>query len=678
MSRLITLLILVSLAACQATARERMSPELLWKLGRVGSPQVSPDGKHVVFTITRYDIKENKGNTDLWLLALEDNSLRRLTTHPKSDSGPSWSPDGKRIGFISSRTDKPQVHAISPFGGEAVRLTDANNGVANFAWSPDGASVSYTSDVRLDKELKELYEDLDKASARIIDDLMYRHWDHWYEGTYSHLFVAPADGTGDPIDLMKDERVHTPLVPFGGGEQIAWSPDGKEMCYTAKKVSNPEESTDSDLYLVSASGGGARCITDGMDGFDKNPLYSPDGRWIAFHSMARAGFEADRERLMLYDRQSGEVRELTTDFDHWVGDTAWMPDSDGLVFNAPIKGTTQVFAIDMGGRVRQVTDGRHNLSGLAVAPAGDRLYARRSTTERPYELVRVDLASGEVGTLTGINDEQYQDLELPTVKERWVKGSDGAEIHCWVIYPPGFDPKKKYPMITYLQGGPQSPITQWFSYRWNFHLMAANDYIVVAPNRRGLPGFGQEWNDAISRDWGGQAMADYLSATDELFQEPYVDRERTAAVGASFGGYSAYWLMGHDQEDRFCAMISHCGLFNLESWVGTTEELWFADWDVGKPYWSGPEARAAFDQNSPHRFVDAWDTPLLVIHGEKDFRVPIGEGMQAFTAAQRKGVPSRFLYFPEEGHWVLGPQNGLLWHRVFFDWLDRYCKPRSP
>ncbi len=678
MLRIVAVLVTATLLSTFAGAEDetRMTPELLWKLGRFGEFEVSPDGKLIVYKVTRYDLAENKGNGDLWVLDLGDLSARRLTTHEKSDSNPKWSKDGKTIYFIATRGEKPQVHSISPFGGEAIAITDVKEGVANLAVSPDGTHLSFTSDVRLDKKLEDIYPDLPKADARIVDDLLYRHWDHWYEGTYSHLFVASIDGTG-PRDLMEGMRVATPLVPFGGGEQIAWSPDGTELCYTAKLDDDPEASTDSDLYLVPAGGGEARCITDGMDGFDRNPLYSPDGRWIAFHSMERAGFEADKERLMLYDRANGAIRDLSAAFDHWVGDMSWDPDSSSLVFSSPVRGTEQLFRVDLTGTVTLLTRGRHNLTGATVSPDGKTIYATQCTTERPYELARIPAAGGEPEVITHVNDDVFAKLELPTVKERFVKTRDGKDLHCWVIYPPDFDESASYPMLTYCQGGPQSPITQWFSYRWNFHLMAANGYIVVAPNRRGLPGFGQAWNDAISRDWGGAAMQDYLDATDDMFREPYVDRKRTAAVGASFGGYSVYWLMGHDQDDRFCSMVAHCGLFNLESWSGTTEELWFSNWDVGEAYWKSDDARKAYDANSPHRFVDQWDTPLLVIHGQKDYRVPVGEGMQAFTAARLRGVPSRFLYFPEEGHWVLGAQNGVLWHRVFFDWVDRFCKPNT-
>lgn len=672
----IVLAVATTFAPAVDAQQQRMTPELLWKLGRVSAPRPSPDGRWVLYEVSRYELAENRGNADVYLVPAVGGEVRRITTHAKSDYGSQWSPDGRKIGFLSARDGSPQVYVIDVYGGEATKVTDQTGGVSNFAWSPKGDLISFTAMVQIDPLLKDRYPDLPFANARIIDDLMYRHWDHWYDGDYSHVMVQSVSG-GEARDLMQGLRTNTPLVPFGGAEQIAWSPDGQEICYTAKIVEKPAESTDSDLYVVPVSGGAARCLTDGMDGFDMEPSYSPDGRYIAFHSMERAGFEADRIRLMLYDRSEGKTRELTSSaFDQSVGSMCWLPDGRSLVFSSVTKGTEQLYRIYLDGSIEKLSEGRHNLTAPAVSPDGKTVYALRSTTERPNEIVALPIEGGTFETITGVNDDVYATLELPTVKERWITSTDGAKVHCWVVYPPGFKPQRKYPMLTYCQGGPQSPISQWFSYRWNFHLMAAQGYIVLAVNRRGLPGFGQAWNDQISRDWGGQAMQDILSATDDMFLEPYVDREHTAAIGASFGGYTVYWLMGHDQKDRFATMIAHCGVFNLESMYGATEELWFPTWDIGGPYWRGSESREEYDRNSPHRFVQNWDTPLLVIHGQKDFRVPVTEGMQAFTAARLQGVPARFLYFPEEGHWVLSPQNGVLWHRVFFEWLDRWCRPK--
>lgn len=675
MDLLTALLLTFADSGAAAPAGARMTPELLWQLGRVTAAEPSPDGKEIVFEVTQYDLAANAGNADLWLLELEDRSVRRLTTHAKADRGARWSPDGRTIGFLSARSGKTQVYALPRAGGEPIALTAVEAGVDNFAWSPDGTRISYTADVKLDRELSDLHPDLPKAEARIIDDLLYRHWTEWSDASWSHLFVQPAAG-GKAVDLMEGERVDTPLAPLGGADEIAWAPDGSELCYTAKKVADPEASTDSDLYVVPAGGGPAVNVTAGMHGFDRSPLYSPDGRYIAWKSMERAGFEADRERLMLYDRGSKQIRELTAGFDQWVQDVVWAPDSKSLWFTAPVRGTRQLFAAPLAGPIRPLTEGRHDLTAIRASADGAFVIGLLSTMERPNEVVRVPAAGGAPERLTGVNDAHFAGLLLPAVEPRVVRTKDGNDLFCWVILPPEFDRTRRYPLLTYCQGGPQSPITQSFSFRWNFHLMAARGYVVVAPCRRGMPGFGQAWNDAISGDWGGLAMQDYLDATDSMFGEPYVDRKRAGAVGASFGGYSVYWLMGHDQpEDRFACMVAHCGIFNLESFAGTTEELWFSNFDLGPPYWTSAEAARAYALNSPHRFVDRWDTPLLVIHGEKDFRVPLGEGLQAFQAAQLRGVPSRFLCFPSEGHWVSGPQNSVLWQRVFFDWLDRFLLP---
>lgn len=663
--------------SADALGGERMTPELLWKLGRVSAPRPSPDGKHLLFEVTHSDLAKNSSNADVHVLDLASGETRRLTTFEKGDNEAAWSPDGTRVGFIASRDGTPQVWAMRIDGGEPVKLTSDPDGVANFLWSPDGTKLSYTKEVRVDPEVKDLYADLPLANARIIDELLYRHWDVWSEGKYSHLFVVDVAG-GTPRDLMTGERFHTPDPPNGDRGEIAWSPDGKEICYTAKKVKDPARSTDTDLYVVALDTGVTRNVTEGRDGFDRNPAYSPDGKWIAFLSMARPKFEADRQAVMLLDRATGAITELSGGVDVSFNAVTWAPDSSRVYAEGVTRATGQVFSFDLAGTGKQLTTGRHDLVGLAVSPDGATLYAQRSTTERPHELVAFAATGADAAamkTLTHVNDAIYATLDLPTVEERIVRTKDGKDLFCWVVKPPRFDATKKYPLITYCQGGPQSPVSQFFSTRWNLHLMAAMGYVVVAPNRRGCPSFGQAWTDAISLDWGGAAMQDYLDATDSMFTESYVDRKRAAAVGASFGGYSVYWLMGHDQDDRFCTMIAHCGMFNTESWYGTTEELWFAEWDVGPPYWTSAEAQRAFDACSPHRFAGNWDTPLLVIHGEKDFRVPISEGMQAFQAAQMKGIPSRFLCFPEAGHWVSKPQDSVLWQRIFFDWLDRSCKP---
>jgi dipeptidyl aminopeptidase/acylaminoacyl peptidase len=675
--------LMVSVTVASAADDTRMTPELLWKLGRVSGGVVSRDGQQVAYAVRNYKLEENAGTSEIHLLTLEGQNDAVVGKAWKGVSDLQWG-NGTSVGrlfFVGTPTDiedaKPQVWSINPNTAEPRQVTDIESGVANLKVAPTGTQLAFTVDVKMDAKVNELYSDLPLADARIIDSLLFRHWSAWHDYAYSHLHVARfKDGVAvDVVDLMEGLRVDCPLQPFGGAENFAWSPDGQEIAYTAKIVNNPAESTDSDIYLVDIKGGHAQCITPGRPGYETEPVYSPDGKTIAFHSMERAGFESDRNRIMLYNRSTGSIDELTVGLDQATHGATWMPDSKSMLFVSEWRGTNQIFRIWLNDhKTTQVSHGRYNWSLSDVFADGQTALVARQNMLRPNELATLALADGAHSVVTTTNDAQYKKLALPTIKERHVTASDGKTIHNWVIYPPDFDPSKKWPLITYCQGGPQGQIGQWFSYRWNFHLMAAQGYVVVAINRRGLPGFGRRWNDQISKDWGGQAMQDILASTDDLLNEPYIDRSRTAAVGASFGGYTVYWLMGN-HADRFRCMIAHCGLFNLESWYNSTEELFFANWDLGGPFWKSKKAQEDYDRFSPHRFIGNWKTPLLVIHGEKDFRVPVTQGIEAFTAAQIQGVPSRFLYYPAEGHWVLSPQNGVLWHRVFFDWLNRHCQP---
>lgn len=751
--RAVPLVFFLTLAASisGAAADKRITPELLWQLGRVAGGSLSPDGQQLAYTVRNYDLAANSGTTDVHVLALKTKKDRVVVKAWKNAGDVQWGtgPHSGRLFFIGQppaeeqkedaaakkaqqgakdseeetteegegpkHADKPQVWSIAVASDKAassqpVQVTDIEQGVGNLKLSPAGSHIAFTIDIKLDPTVNDLFADLPKANARIIDSLMYRHWDSWHDFAYSHLHVAELkDGiAGEPRDLMTGLKADCPLPPFGGAEHYAWSPDGQEIAYTAKIVNNPAESTDSDIYLVSLNGDGAAatCLTPGMNGYDTEPVYSPDGKFLAFHSMQRAGFEADRNRIMLYDRGEGNIRELTAGLDQTVHGARWTPDSQSLVFSSEWRGTDQVFQIALrDGATRQVSGGWHDFAVTDISPDGQFAIVARQDMLRPVEMATLPLAGGADTIVTHVNDKHYQGLALPTIKERFVRASDGKQIHCWVIYPPDFpesrtglqpvsssshasskgketdglqtrptkEKSKQWPMLTYCQGGPQGQVGQWFSFRWNFHLMAANGYVVLAPNRRGLPGFGQEWNDRISRDYGGQAMQDILAATDSMMAEPYIDSRRMAAVGASFGGYTVYWLMGN-HVDRFVCMIAHCGVFNMESKYGSTEELFFPNWDLGGPYWTSDQVQSEYDRFSPHRFVRNWRTPLLVVHGERDFRVPITQGMEAFTAAQVQGVPSRFLYFPEEGHWVQTPQNSVLWQRVFFEWLGRFCK----
>lgn len=711
----------------------RMTPELLWKLGRLGEAVISKDGSTVAYTVRRYSIEENSGTTALHLLELKSGNDTAIIENWKAISSIQWHGNNgqSRIYFEGSGGDDQEVDSTFADSSSSedpdpnnpddqgtkvnsetdtsnqawyldvktratVQVTSIPDGISNLKVSPDGKRLAFTADVKMRDEPSEIYPDLPEADARIIDGLMYRHWDQWSDYKFSHIFISAINQKGccgDTFDLMEGIEADCPVPPFGGSEQFAWSPDGTEIAFTLKNVDDWAGSTDSDIYLVKAEPNQSPVnISKGNLGYDLEPVYSPDGTSIAFRSMQRGGFESDRSRVMLYDRKTKQIRDLTASFDQSAHDLRWSSDAAQIIFSSDTQGTEQIYALDVnaakdrpangsglipdeeGGVLKTLTRGRYNWS-VADVVSGDRfLLVKRMDMLRPQELFLLDTDDTNAKVLTHLNDEVYANLELPIVEERFVEATDGKKIHTWVIHPPSFDPtsKKKWPLLTYCQGGPQSQIGQWFSYRWNFHLMAAKGYVVVAPNRRGLPGFGQQWNDQISKDWGGQAMKDLLSATDSLIAEPYIDKSKVAAVGASFGGYSVYWLMGH-HEKRFSAMIAHCGVFNLESMYGSTEELFFMNWDMGGPYWKSGQLKKRYEQFSPHQAVQNWDTPLLVIHGQKDFRVPVTQAMEAFTAAQVNKVPSRFLYFPEEGHWVQSPQNGVLWHRVFFDWLKKHC-----
>lgn len=676
MKRFLHLLTFLSLIHLTAGAQQTMTPELLWQLGRVSGGAAGPDGSTVLYGVTRYDLAANKGNRDLYLIPAAGGEAVALTATPYSEYNEQWHPGGEWIGFLSAAAGSPQWYEIRPDGSGLRQVTDIAGGIANFAYSPDGRYVSFTRQVKTGQTVQDRYPDLPLADARIIDDLMYRHWDSWDDYQSSHLCIATySDGRiGDPTDIMEGQPFDAPLSPFGGTEQINWHPQSRYIAYTIKQTTGKAyaESTDSHVLLYDLETGTIQNLSEGMPGYDRDPVFSHAGRYLLWTSMERAGFESDRTRCFLYDFTTGERFEAVTPFDDECNHPVWSTDDATLYFLTGTNATYQVAAWHLASRsLRYVTEGSHNYTHVVVID-DNTLLAARMDMNHAAELFTITLDDQVVHPLTHTNDALYAGIQQSRVEKLYVETTDGQQMLSWVIYPPDFDPNKKYPALLYCQGGPQSAVSQFYSYRWNFQLMAANGYIVIAPNRRGLPSFGQAWNDQISGDWGGQNMQDYLSAIDALAEMPYVDRTRLGAVGASYGGYSVYWLAGNHNK-RFKALVAHCGLFNLESWYGTTEELFFANWDVGGPYWQ-ESLQDDYLKFSPHRFVQQWDTPILVIHGEKDFRVPVGEGMQAFQAAQVRGIPSRFLYFPEEGHWVQGPQNGVLWHREFFRWLDQWLK----
>lgn len=669
-----TIFLCMAFSAFSMGQSQPMTPETLWEFGRLGDVRVSPDETSIMYGVTHYNIEENKGVRDLFVMPAGGGEPVNITNSEVSESSAIWRPDGQRIGFMKSTGNGTQLFEMNPDGSNESQLTDIEGGITGFGYAPDMAHIYYTKRVKIQETAEDKHPDLQHANAYIADDLMYRHWDQWSDGTFNHVFVADySDGqVGLGRDIMDGEPWSSPVPPFGGSSQIVWGADGRYLAYTCKKKAGKDWalSTNTNIYFYDMQTGEVTDMTPFNDGYDKNPVFSPDGRYMAWESMATEGFESDKNRIMIMDLETGKYRDYSAGFDQSSSGFAWSGDSRTLYFVSGIHATYQLYALDIDSReISQITEGHHNYQ--SVTPAGNQLVAQRMSMSMPTEIFRVDPLSGQQEQISFVNQELLDRTPMGEVEERWITTTDDKEMLVWVIYPPNFDPNREYPALLYCGGGPQSAVSQFFSYRWNFQMMAANDYIVVAPNRRGLPSFGQEWNDQISEDWGGQNMDDYLSAIDAVKQESFVDENRLGAVGASYGGYSVFWLAGH-HEDRFSAFISHCGLFNLESWYGSTEEMFFANHDIGGAYWEDPKPHSY--EFSPHLFVDRWDTPMMVIHGGKDYRVPYTEGLQAFNVARLRGIPSRLLFFPEEGHWVQQPQNGILWQREFFKWLDEWLK----
>lgn len=659
-----------------AFAQNKLAPETLWQMGRVSDPVTSPDGKTVVYSVTRYNIQANKGNTDLFVVPVAGGEAKQITTSFSSESNARWRPDGKKIGYIGIETGTPQLWEMNADGSDNKQITNFKNGVVNFNYSPKGNMIYFTQDIKIYQTLEDRYPDLPKANALEYDGLMMRHWNQWEDVNFSHIMVSTYNEgkVGLPRDIMPSEPYDAPNGPFGGEEEINWSPDGKFIAYSCKKEEGTAyaTSTNTDIYIFDLTTGKTENISAPNKGYDTQPRFAPDGKSIAWLSMERAGFEADKNRIVVLELATKTLKEITKNLDQSADEMCWSPDSKTIYFASCTNAVHQLYAYSLNAKTNnlvKITNGLTDMGAisLAVDAKGTSLIATKTSMSRPAEVVKVDVLKGKIEQLTNTNDALFAGLKLGKIEKRMISTSDNKEMLTWVIYPPDFDPKKKYPTLLYCQGGPQSTISQSFSFRWNFQLMAANGYIIVAPNRRGLPSFGQEWNDQISGDWGGQAMRDYLAAIDEMSKEPFVDTARRGAVGASYGGYSVYYLAGN-HNGRFKSFIAHCGVFNLESMYGETEEVFFSNHDFEGPYWQTPKPKT-YEQFSPHQFVKNWNTPILVIHNDKDFRVPLGQGLQAYSAAQLKGIKSRFLYFADEGHWVTKPQNSLLWQREFFRWL---------
>jgi dipeptidyl aminopeptidase/acylaminoacyl peptidase len=672
------LLFLVMTVSAFGYSQNKYTEQLLWKLKRINEVSVASNGEAFIYTLSSPSVADNKSSKEVFISKISTGEPKLLIDKSYKAFAIKFRPDGKKVGFISAKNGSAQVWEINTDGSYPVQVTKDPDGINGFLYAPDMKYLLFFKDVKLDNSVKDIYPDLDKCEGRIIDGLDYRHWDAWRNYTYSHVFyVAYNDGktTGTAKDIMPDEHFDAPNPPNDGEEQFAWSADSKQIAYSCKKQAGTAyaNSTNTDIYVYDISSGKTINITDGNLGYDSSPQYSPDGKSIAWLSMETPAYESDKNRLMVMDLETKSKTELTASLDRTVNTFTWSGGSKKIYFIPTTEGTKQIYQYDFTAKkIKSITSGAHDYTGVFpyTVANSEQLVGTKTTLAAPADIFGIDIPTGAEKQLTFVNRDLLSGVTTGKVEKRLIKATDGKDILTWVIYPPDFDPAKKYPTLLFCQGGPQSPVSQFFSYRWNFQLMASNGYIVVAPNRRGLQGFGQEWNDQITGDYGGQCMADLLSAIDDVAKEPYVNKDKLGAVGASFGGYSVYWLAGNHNK-RFKAFISHDGMFNMESWYGTTEELFFANHDQKGAYWENPDN---YNKFSPHRYVKNWDTPILIIHSEKDFRVNVGEGIQAFTAAQQRGVPSRFLYFPDENHWVTKPQNGILWQRTFFSWLDKYLK----
>lgn len=658
--------------------------DALEALGRVSEPRVSPDGKRVLFGVSYESVPQNKSNRDLYVMNIDGTGVTRITKTAQSENSAVWVDNGTRIAFVyAEKGSSPQLWVMNADGTERHAATNIEGGIEGFLFSPDQSKVVLISTVKYNRTAADIYPDLPKATGRVIDDLMYKHWDTWVT-EIPHPFIGSFDGqtVTDLKDIMEGEPYEAPMRPFGGVESFAWSPDSKILVYTSRKKTGMEYalSTNSDLYAYNLTTETTTNLTEGMMGYDTNPAFSPDGRYMAWLSMERDGYEADKNRLFIRDNATGQKTDLTSDWDYTIEEFAWNPNGKNIWFIAYHQGVAPIFNMEVAThKVTTVAEGLYDYTSLA--PVDNKtIVTMRHSMLRPNEIYRIGPKTKkgvkEDVALTDINGDIFAQLTMPTIEAKKVPTTDGKEMLTWVIYPPKFDASHKYPAILYCQGGPQSAVSQFWSYRWNFALMASNGYIMIAPNRRGVPGFGTEWEEQISKDYPGQNMRDYLSAVDYMkANEPAIDPARIGATGASYGGFSVYWLAGnHDK--RFAALLAHAGIFNTEAQYLETEEMWFANWDMGGAFWDKDNAIAQRTfATSPHRFVDRWDTPIMISHGEKDYRILASQGMAAFNAAKMRGIPAEMVIFPDENHWILKPQNAVMWQRLFFRWFDRWLKP---
>lgn len=660
----------------------RLTPEALWAMGRIGAVSVSPDAQSVVYGVSYYSVEQNKSHHTLHIMNADGSNQRLLTTTAANETSAAWIKGGTKIAFLSNEGGSNQVWEMNPDGSGRKQLSNEDSDIEGFLFSPDETKVVLVKRIKIKETTADVHPDLPLAKGFVVNDLMYKHWDEWITDA-PHPFVATFDGNAiatDGKDLLEGTAYDCPNRPFGGTEQLAWSQDSKKLAYACNKKTGRDYSvsTDTDIYLFDFESNETQnlCKLDDARsnyGYDTAPTFSPDGNYLAWLSMKRDGYESDQNRLCIMNLKSGEQKYISEKpFDSNVDSYCWANDGTSLYFTGVWHGASMVYNINLNGELQQLTSGDYDYTSIATL--GSKLIATRQSMSSATEIFTMEPKAGATVTqLTQENKHLYDQMDFGKVEARWCTTTDGKQLHSWVIYPPHFDPNKKYPTLLFCEGGPQSPVSQFWSFRWNFQIMAANDYIIIAPNRRGLPGFGLEWNEKISGDYGGQCMQDLFAAIDDLCKEPYVDTDRLGCVGASFGGFTAMWMAGH-HEKRFKAFIAHDGFFNMEQQYFETEESWFTNWDLGgAPHEKNAKTQHSY-ANSPHKFVDKWDTPILLIHGDLDYRILSSQSMAAFNAAKLKGVPAQLLLFPDENHWVLKPQNGILWQRTFFAWLDKWVK----
>jgi dipeptidyl aminopeptidase/acylaminoacyl peptidase len=649
--------------------------EDLASLHRIGAPQISPDGGWLAYDVSTPDLGANKSFSGVYLMPATGGTPKLISDARHQDNSPVWSPDGKTIAFVSNRDGGAhQVFLYDVAAGTSRKVSDLAGGAGTVKWMPNGTGLLVTSDIYPDCGVdpacikdKTAAEGSAPTRAHVMTSLLYRHWKAWQEPTRSHILYVPLDGSA-PRDLTPG-ALDAPPFSVGGGDEFDVSPDGKELVYAQDTEQHPELSTNSDLFLVSLAGGTARRITT-RRGADTGPKYSPDGRWIAYRSQARPGYESDLWELWLYDRANGTSRRLAPAFDEWVESITWNPDSKSILFTSPSKSRTVIYEVGINNDAPRLVYAQASADAVTVARDGRTIYFDRASLTRPNDIYSLQRGASAVTQLTHENDTLLSSITMGQTSDVWYTGAEQAPVQALVVKPPMFDASKKYPTIVLIHGGPQGGWGDAWSYRWNPEIFAARGYVVFMPNPRGSYGYGQKFVEQISGDWGGKAYIDIMNGVDRLASMPFVDGTRIGAAGGSYGGYMIDWILGHT--DRFKALVSHAGVYDLKSEYGVTEELWFPEWEFGGNPWDNPDL---YQRWSPDNFVKSFKTPTLVTHGELDFRVPINQGLELFTALQRRGVPSKMLVYPDEGHWVLKPQNSKLWYQTAGDWFDQYLKP---